>query len=165
MDSRRGIGTRFTLKFPKVDSAIQQVPMSTWRKPTKRARLLIIDDEPNIRQLFRNMFPYGEHEITVASNGGQGIDLFRQGEFDVIFTDIGMPGMSGWEVARRIRTMDPLIPIIVITGWGHHLDQEKIRSSGIDLVLTKPFQVGKIFDTIAQAIELKARRARVRSKE
>ena len=71
-----------------------------------------------------------------------------------------MSGMSGWEVARRIRELDPIMPIIVITGWGRHLDQDKIRDSGIDFVVTKPFQVEKIFDSIAQGIELRAQRER-----
>src|SRR6476661_6761987 len=81
-------------------------------------RLLVVDDEDFVRDLLRDILE-GEHcEVRIAADGTEALSLFREQEFDGVFTDVGMPGMSGWELAREIRQTDKKIPIAVITGWG-----------------------------------------------
>ena len=66
----------------------------------------------------------GEHcDVYLAESGSEALSLFSEVEFDGVFTDVGMPGMSGWELAREIRQINTEIPIAVITGWGEALDQ------------------------------------------
>jgi CheY-like chemotaxis protein len=72
------------------------------------------------------------------------LSLFRETEFDGVFTDVGMPGMSGWELAREIRQINSRIPIAVITGWGEAVGSNEQKAAGVDWVVAKPFTADRI---------------------
>ena len=76
----------------------------------------------------------------VAEDGAAALQVFDPETFDIVFTDLGMPGISGWQVARQVKRAAPDLPVVMITGWGAQLEPEQIAESGIDQVLTKPFQ-------------------------
>jgi CheY-like chemotaxis protein len=93
--------------------------------------------------------------VVVAPNGEEGIERFRSEPFDLVFTDLGMPKLSGWDVGKTIKEMNPKTPIAMITGWGVELDREKLDKSGIDLVISKPFNFNQVIDLVSEAMELK----------
>jgi CheY-like chemotaxis protein len=95
--------------------------------------------------------------VEVASGGEEGIERFKKEKFDLVFTDLGMPGISGWEVGKTIKSLNPKVPIAMITGWGVELNREKMNESGIDLVVPKPFNFEQIGQIVAEAMELKER--------
>jgi FixJ family two-component response regulator len=66
-----------------------------------------------------------------------------------------MPGMSGWEIARSIKTQDGSVPVALITGWGIQISDKKMKESGADLVLNKPFKIEALIELVADAIDLK----------
>ena len=72
-------------------------------------------------------------------------------------TDLGMPGMSGWEVGRAIKQMSPDTPVGMITGWEMEVDQAKIKENAIDFVIPKPFQFNQILKVIEETIASKAK--------
>jgi PAS domain S-box-containing protein len=74
---------------------------------------------------------------------------------DLVFTDLGMPGMSGWEVAKSIKAKDSKVPVVLITGWGIQIDDEKMKESGADLILNKPFRRDQVLDLVAEAMDIK----------
>lgn len=80
------------------------------------ANILIVDDDPAVQITIRLLLERAGHHITVAGDGRQGLALFEAGQFDLLFLDIFMPGMDGLETMRRIRMLQPAIPIIVISG-------------------------------------------------
>lgn len=86
--------------------------------PAPRTKILVIDDEPLVRGLLCETLESENCEAVAASNGHEALQLFDQTTFDAVFTDVGMPGMSGWEVAHAIRERNSRVPIAVITGWG-----------------------------------------------
>ena len=79
-------------------------------------------------------------------------------QFDGIFTDVGMPGMSGWELAREIRQIDKNIPIAVLTGWGEAVGSHEQKAAGVDRVVAKPFTADGIADLVREIDQLNAAR-------
>jgi CheY-like chemotaxis protein/GAF domain-containing protein len=108
-------------------------------KPRKY-RVLVIDDDDEVRDVLEELLRIDGHQVTVAADGAQALNVFAPGKFDLVFTDLGMPGVSGWQVAESIKRDAPSMPVVMVTGWGAQLDPDKVRQSGIDRVLTKPFQ-------------------------
>jgi CheY-like chemotaxis protein len=123
---------------PIVEPSIERVP----------TRLLVVDDEDFVRDLLRDILE-GEHcEVCVAESGSEALTLFREMEFDGVFTDVGMPGMSGWELAREIRQTNKRIPIAVITGWGEAVGSHEQKAAGVDWVVAKPFTADRIAELV-----------------
>jgi len=82
-----------------------------------RARILVVEDEETVRNVLARMLSQLSHQVTVTKNGDEALQIFREKEFDMVMTDLGMPGMSGWEVCKRIKEVSPHTPVGMITGW------------------------------------------------
>jgi len=111
--------------------------------------ILVIDDDDRVRTLLRDILKFAGHRVIEASDGESGIRYFEEGEsVDMVLTDLGMPLKNGWEVAIWVKTKIPQRPVILITGWGTDLGEERIKESGVDLIIGKPFEVNEILDTV-----------------
>lgn len=110
--------------------------------------ILVIDDDERVRTLLRNILLFGGYRVIEASDGESGMRHLEEGGFDMVLTDLGMPGMNGWEVTKLIKTRIPQLPVALITGWGTNLDEKKIKESGVDWIIGKPFQVNEILETV-----------------
>ncbi|MBM4348255.1 MAG: response regulator [Deltaproteobacteria bacterium] len=111
--------------------------------------ILIIDDDDRVRTLLSNILKFAGHRVIEASDGDSGIRCLEEGEsVDMVLTDLGMPLKNGWEVTKWIKAKTPQLPVILVTGWGTGLDEEKIKESGVDLVIKKPFEVNEILETV-----------------
>jgi CheY-like chemotaxis protein len=106
--------------------------------------ILVVDDEEDVRELLRDILESEGCRVAAASGGREALSLFDRGNFDAVFTDIGMPGMSGWELARAIRERDRQIPLAVITGWGDAVGSDAQQKAGVDWVVTKPFKADRV---------------------
>lgn len=175
--SARGKGTTIRVLLPPVPTSLLEArPLGTapgvelpWmlevKTPApfpaarlgKSARILVIDDDVAVREVLADILRAGAHEVVAAGTGSEGIALFEAGAFDVVFTDLGMPGMSGWEVARGIKTMRPGTPVGLITGWGASLDEAELADHGVDLIIPKPFRFDRVLELVDEAIRLKER--------
>lgn len=125
-------------------------------------RILVVDDEEDVRNLLREILEDADCEAVTASHAYEGLKLFDEGGFDRVFTDLGMPGMSGWELARAIRQKDSHVPLAVITGWGETVSADDKQESQVDWVLSKPFtmeQIGNIAEEVARRREQRKRPA------
>ena len=111
-------------------------------------RLLVVDDEDFVRDLLGEILEGENCEVHLAESGSEALSLFRENEFDGVFTDVGMPGMSGWELAREIRLIDQRIPIAVITGWGEAVGSHEKKAAGVDWVVAKPFTADRIVELV-----------------
>ena len=94
------------------------------------------------------------HEVEVASNSSQGIEMFKKKSFDMVFTDLGMPSMSGWEVAEKIKTINRRVPVALVTGWNIELKDQEMRDKNIDLVIHKPFEVEQVLRSVHEVMVL-----------
>jgi DNA-binding response OmpR family regulator len=110
--------------------------------------ILVIDDDERVRMLLRDILVFAGHRVIEASDGESGMKVLEESRFDIVLTDLGMPLINGWEVAKSIKKRVPEIPVFLITGWGTHLDEEKIRESGVDLIIGKPFQINEILEAV-----------------
>ena len=160
-ESMEGKGTAFTIKLPltgkadtKEDRREKVIPM---QGKHKKARILVIDDEADVRELLRDILSDAGHDVEMAHNGCVGIEMFEKQPYDLVLTDLGMPVMSGWEVAGKIRQMNKCVPIALVTGWNVVLDDAALHSSGVNLVVHKPFQVDQVLNLVKEGVMVKDR--------
>ena len=164
VESHYGKGTEFRITLPIAklgEKSVRQVEevetVSTAISPSTppvqsqerhRTRMLVVDDEDFVRELIGEILE-GEHcDVYLAESGSAALSAFRELEFDAVFTDVGMPGMSGWELAREIRQIDTSIPIAVITGWGEAVGSHEQREAGVNWVVAKPFTADRIVELV-----------------
>jgi signal transduction histidine kinase/ActR/RegA family two-component response regulator len=158
IESEPGKGTTFVLHLPMSfeEKEIEEKVLKPI-KEVRPARILVIDDEDAVRDILSRMLKAKGHQVVVASDGEEGIERFKNETFDLVFTDLGMPKISGWEVGKTIKGMNPKVPIVMITGWGMELNREKMNESGIDLIVSKPFQFDQVIELVSEAMDLKER--------
>ena len=110
------------------------------QKPPRR--VLVADDNRDASETLAMLLRLDGHEVHVANNGLEAIDLYSRVRPDVAILDIGMPGLSGHEVAQRIRGLggEPPVTLIAVTGWGQKTDKDRASASGFDHHFTKPVE-------------------------
>jgi PAS domain S-box-containing protein len=151
--SKPGKGTAFTIRIPVSLEALDESEAERPPRPGPKARILVIDDEKRIRDNLEEILSLAGHNVTSAADARQALDLFEREAFDLVFTDLSMPEISGWEVAKIIKEKDPDLPVILVTGWGVRTEPERLRDKGIDMVISKPFQVNRILNLVVEAVE------------
>jgi CheY-like chemotaxis protein len=136
---------------------VEETCASKADKPQAGARILVIDDDIAVRDVLADILRTGDHHVVAAATGQEGIELFKGSEFDIVFTDLGMPGMDGWQVALGIKSINPHTPVGLITGWGSSIDDQQLKASGVDLIVAKPFRFNQVLELVNEAIEIKSR--------
>jgi len=159
VDSMEGEGSTFTIILPVIGERKRKEKEEESKLVTdklKKASVLIIDDEEPVRNLLCDILEEGGHEVEVACNGREGVELFKRKDFDLVFTDLGMPGMSGWQVAEEIKKIKRETPVALITGW--KVDQEsEMMKNGVDLIVNKPFQLDQVLRLVHEGMEIRKR--------
>ena len=121
-------------------------------------RLLVVDDEPSMREFLEIMLSQEGYQVRTASTGEEGVKAYRVEEPDLVLTDVKMPGMSGLDLIREIHSLDPAAPIIAITAYASADDAVRAVREGAYDYLSKPFQIEDLRIIIRNALE--ARRLR-----
>jgi len=111
----------------------------------------VVDDEEAVGGVIGDILETNGHAVVVLTSGAAAIERFRSEPFDVVFTDLAMPGLSGWQVARGVKSLAPTVPVFLVTGFGVELSSEEQRAHGVDLVLSKPLNIQSILDAAASA--------------
>jgi len=153
VESKVGHGATFTIILPIGGEGREEVILPAAVRKGKEAHILVIDDEDLVRSVLSRTLAQASHQVTLAEDGEKGIRLFKDGTFDVVLTDLGMPGMSGWEVCRMIKTISPHTPVGMITGWGAEMSRSKMEEYGLDFFISKPFDLHQILNAVTQALE------------
>ena len=130
--SEPGSGTRFTLAFPPVEEPSAE--------PAERASggvsVLVVDDEEMVRSTVTRLLTLNGHEVDQASSGAEALSMFTENDYDIVFTDFGMPEMTGAELSRKIKKRRPSLPIILLTGY----TETETAHDQVDGILSKPFK-------------------------
>ena len=117
-------------------------PVATSGKKVGRAlKVLIVDDEKASRDLVALFLENDHHEITAASSGLEALHLLRQGSYDLLVTDQGMPGMTGAALVDAVRKSGNSRPIVMLTGFGELMKSSGTTPEGVDVVVTKPVTI------------------------
>jgi PAS domain S-box-containing protein len=147
-----GQGSTFVVRLPLDFSDAQAGPgadaAGTAAAPAKTLRILVTDDNVDAATTLASLLEMHGHDLRVAHDGPQGLQIAEQFLPDVVFLDIGMPGMSGYEVARRLRAMRALdrSSIVAVSGWGAKDDLARSKEAGFDMHFTKPVAPARVFD-------------------
>jgi DNA-binding response OmpR family regulator len=147
-----GAGTAFTVVLPVALGGKEEMEFDASIKIGKSLRVLVIDDEETVRRVLEKLLSQANHQVTVADDGEKGVQLFQEKEFDIVLTDLGMPGMSGWEVCQKIKEIKQTTPVGMITGWGMELSQDKMKQYGLDFILSKPFDFSQVVKVVSETI-------------
>lgn len=114
----------------------------------KETRVLIVDDDSNASQCLSDVLEGFDYSCEVASNGQEGLNLFRSEKFDVVISDINMPIINGVEMAQSIKKENPESGIILMTAVLHQELAEVARQSGIEYILGKPLDMNRLIKTV-----------------
>ena len=117
------------------------------------ARILVVDDEEELANMLADILRLdGKQVPEVITNAREALERLAADPPDILFTDLGMPVVSGWELAAQARTLHPGLPVVLVTGWGHQLDPDRVRESGVVGVVAKPYRIADIRGAVAQAL-------------
>ncbi len=149
-----GKGTTFLVEFPVVDEAHAIAGGDGAALPMllSPGRILVIDDESEVAEVLRDVLQAEGHSVDVAFSAKEGIRLAGSSWYDLVYTDLGMPDMSGWEVAEKIAAIRSDLPVALVTGWGTSLDEEDARRRGVVAVVQKPFEIDELVRTTAHLL-------------
>jgi len=151
VESAPGQGSTFRLSFPRGTEVRPVVEVVREATPTVRAlRCLVVDDEPPVRAVLGDILESAGHTVVTLGDGAEAIARFAAERFDLVVTDLAMPRVSGWQVARAVKQTAPTVPVFLVTGFGVELSAEERQTHGVDIVLVKPLQIQEILDAVAE---------------
>jgi CheY-like chemotaxis protein len=119
----------------------------------RQGRILLVDDDPKVLAILAETLEAGGHSVTPALDGSSALAALSRGSHDLVLTDIVMSNLNGWDLADRIRAVDPSMPVAFITGWGlTDEDWERCRHLGIRCCLFKPAKPADLLQAVQEAL-------------
>ncbi|GEM_PF-2399523 len=151
VESIEGRGTSFVISLPlhgenAVDA--EAVPAG----PAPSLRILLTDDEPLVLEYLRESLALDGHVVTLAGNGIEALEKFQAGPYDLIITDLAMPGMNGEQLTAAIKAVSPNTPVILLSGFGDLMQAKGERPDGVAVVLGKPVNSATLRGAIIAAL-------------
>jgi signal transduction histidine kinase len=150
IESTEGRGTVVTLRIPRpgVTPPPDTAPLAP--SPVAPLKILVVDDEPSVLEALAETLTEDGHAVLSAAGGREALGLLDGGaRVDVVITDLGMPGMTGWELARALRTRQPGLPVGLITGWTSAAAYSAEEASHVAFVIAKPYTLGALRTALA----------------
>ncbi len=154
-----GLGSTFTIRLPLSLTPVQPAAAAVASAPARwpAAAVLLIEDNADARQTLRTLLEHEGHRVEEAANGASGLVRAEVTRPDIVLIDIGLPGIDGYEVARRIRSERGTAPILVaISGYGQADDRRRSLEAGFDAHLTKPVSADHLSDVLATLFQSRA---------
>jgi two-component system, sensor histidine kinase len=150
-----GRGSEFIITLPRIAAPQVTAPV---RKPApagvdgKGKRILVIEDQADARRALQRLLEIWGHKVDVAEDGVRGVDAATANPPEIALVDVGLPGLDGYEVARRLRaTMGKSIRLIALTGYGQPEDRDRAFDAGFDMHLVKPVDRDQLSDALYNA--------------
>jgi len=155
VESRKGSGTTFIIHLPLKEVVSDAThPPDSVPAPKSAVRILVVDDEQDNLEFLSELFERLGHHTVTAPDGETALEKFKtEGPWDMLLTDLGMPGISGWDLAREVKAANPELPTVLITGWGFQLQEDEIKAKMVDYVISKPFKIRDVTRVINQILE------------
>jgi two-component system cell cycle sensor histidine kinase/response regulator CckA len=159
VESTVGRGTAFHLLFPIVQAGEAQPSLELMRSlPSGGERILLIDDEEPLVELGKLMLEQLGYQVTTHVTGTDALETFRRDpyRFDLVITDMTMPGLTGDRLAQGLLVIRPDIPIILCTGYSNRMSKERAKAIGIRHFVLKPLVIGELARTVRNVLDGKA---------
>lgn len=156
VDSSPGQGTTFKLYFPAVKADVRSaVDLPSSIVPCGTGTILVVDDEPSLRQLARLILEQSGYSVLVAEDGREGLEIFRQNaaRITAVLLDITMPVMGGHEALRLIREIRPDVPIVMSSGYSETTAREELAHDEVAGFVHKPWVPAKLVENIQSALK------------
>jgi len=116
-------------------------------------KVLVVDDDPVVGKSFNRVLSKDKGYLVItAQNAAEALEKLREQEYDVVFTDIKMPGMDGVELAERVKASRPWTPVVIVTGYGTTANEERAKAAGVSDFVRKPLSPEMIEESAAQAL-------------
>jgi CheY-like chemotaxis protein len=152
VSSEPGQGTVFTIELPAAEmesgASDEPVPLEAMASLS----VLVIDDESPVRETLADMLEALGHQVVLAEGGQAALKKMPHHSFDLVFTDLAMPEMDGWETAREIRKLLPEMKIVLVTGYGAGTLQPEGEEGLVDTIIGKPFDFDQVQEAIVQLV-------------
>jgi two-component system CheB/CheR fusion protein len=147
-----GKGSEFRVRLPLLVTAPSPAPAVTAGSPRVVSKVLIVEDNADVRSMLHTLLELEGHDVQEAADGGQGLETLAREPFDVALIDIGLPGIDGYELARRARSScGRRCPrLVALTGYGRASDREAVQAAGFDEHLVKPCDPDDLFRVLAK---------------
>ena len=153
VESTQGEGTTFHIRLPMANCIANGSCTKSKPPIIKRSRILLVDDDPEVSDIIGLTLEHLGHSVTVVTSGSEALSAFQGDNYGLVITDLGMPDVSGIDVARAVKATKPNTPVMLITGWGVHLNPEQMRE--IDSVIEKPFGKEALITQMAELLPAK----------
>ena len=150
IQSEAGRGTTVAVSLPLEKSVRTPEPAKAPAPASASLRILVVEDEPLVREVLGVYLAEDNHTVTTAENGREGLEKFRAGTFDLVMTDRSMPEMNGDALAAEIKKLQPAQPVLLLTGFGDIMAGSGEMPAGVDLVVSKPFTLTTLRSAIAK---------------
>ena len=120
----------------------------------------MIDDEIRFTETLKEILQEEGHTVTIVDSAHIGVEVVAKTPeaFDIVFTDLSMPEVSGWEVIHQIRALNDQVVLVLMTGWDAELGEAEIKQRGADLCLGKPVHVDDLLKTLSLALDIRSAR-------
>jgi signal transduction histidine kinase len=150
-----GEGSTFMIRLPRAVPAVASEPRVAAGIDSSKPTVLLIEDNEDGREMMATMLDAYGYSVQQAADGVQGVQMAHAGAPDVALVDIGLPGIDGYEVARRLRNSDETrhIKLIALTGYGLADDQRRVLEAGFDMHLVKPVDINHLLDAIGSCTQ------------
>lgn len=150
VESKLGKGTTFYIDLPVAESGESAANDNHPEMQTPSLSVLVVDDEPFVRETLADMLSDLDHKVVTADCGRDALAKVCSDDFDLVFTDLAMPEMDGWETAREIRKHRPELPIVLVTGYGATVQPPSGELDLVACIISKPFDFDQVTGTIGK---------------
>jgi PAS domain S-box-containing protein len=147
-----GKGTTFLIRLPVQSAQPQSEPKAQPLDAAQHLHVLVVDDEAVVRRIVGEYLKLDGHIVEAANSGLEGLEKFRNTRFDLVLLDRAMPGMNGDQVAATIKSTNPAVPIIMLTGFGGMMEAADEKPVGVDLILGKPVTISALRTALSKAV-------------
>ncbi len=153
VESEPGSGTTFYIELPiSMQRAPEVVPDSKETSDDHSLKIMVVDDEDQIVDLLLTMLKAQGHEVTGFTNPETALEHLKSHTYDLILTDLGMPVISGLDIAAQAKASKSAKAVALLTGWGAEYEQGELKDQGIDAVISKPFKFSELNEFISNLI-------------
>ncbi len=148
VESQPGAGSLFTIRLPDVGvSAAPSTRAAPSAVPRLDCRILVVDDDEAVRDVIVDALTEAGAEVLAIGSGEGAVRLVSKSRFDVVVTDLGMPGMNGWDVAMAVRRIQPAARVLLLTGWGENAIPDSPDAAGaVERILAKPINIDDLIE-------------------